>query len=290
MAGSVGACICPATLTWIPSQFGLLYVAVQFMPGLPSRQMFSFWIARRDPGEIKKSDYHREPGSLLGVSSRYLETRRKREMRILQSIFKPILLSIVAIAAITFSHGVAKAGEVTISGSTSGIVTGFPPLTFAGSTFTGTTLFGTGALSGSSNLGMFTLALSPAAMVPPGTIFNLAITFTQPAGITNPGGQGQTFTANITGNVSPNLNVGGLDVTFNQPAGGTLFSFSNGTPAGTGFFFLTLDPTHVQSGQNADLTAGIRGSTVPEPTSMLLLGIGLIGFAGVARRRFSRRS
>jgi hypothetical protein len=167
---------------------------------------------------------------------------------------------------------------VTISGSTSG-VSSVPQLTFAGNSFTGTTFLGVGALSGANNLG--TLTLNPSAGQLVAGTFTLNITFTVPAGIA--GGQGSSFTAQITGSVSPVANQGGVFVDFvNTPQ---TFNFNNGTTSGS--FTLTLADLFVQTGQSAQITAGITGrqEPIPEPMTMILFGTGLAGVAAKARRR-----
>lgn len=202
------------------------------------------------------------------------------------AMVKPFALSLFAIAFFALSQGVARADEVTLSGFTSGTVTGVPQLTFAGNTFTGATALGVGSLSGTNRLGTFTLGLSDPAQMASGT-FTLNITFTAPTGIN--GGQLANYTATVTGSIAPLPNEGGVFVTFNQPAGGTVFSFSNGTS--TGSFTLMLANVFVQSGQTANLTAGFTGSqqsTVPEPMTMVLFGTGLSGIAAAARRRRNR--
>lgn len=231
-------------------------------------------------------------------------------MKNLATTLKPIALSIALLAIFAVSQGTAKADEVFIAGFTNGCfgaacapgasatVLG---LTYSNSTFSGTTASGFRGLGGNANpgsnfnnLGSLSLSTTPNTYNTP---FTLQVTFTAPQGIN--GSNTATFTANITGTVRSD-NQGGVFVDFNNTP--ILFTFTDtncepdptgGVPGqqttcGTGSFFFSVNDLAIDPGQTVSLTGQITGAqqtTIPEPTTMLLLGTGLAGVAARARKR-----
>jgi hypothetical protein len=215
-------------------------------------------------------------------------------MRInLTTIAKSFALAVAAIAFLTFSQGVARAGEITVAGTTGGCFGCTPPggttgqsqtatllgLTYRGSAFNVTTSNGFVGVGNTptpptnfNNLGSFTLSSAPNNYN--GNTFTLRVEFSLPPG-TAPGSG--IYTADLIGTVS-GTNIGGVQITFANPT--QSFIFNGGT------FTLTVNNLAITGGQGpVALTGNIRGSSVPEPATLLLLGTGLAGVASRLRKR-----
>src|SRR3954468_6522651 len=229
----------------------------------------------------------------------------------LSRILKGLSVGVAFGAILTLGQNVARADEVYIAGFTNGCFgAACAPgasatsggLTYSNSTFSGTTANGFRALGGNANPGsnfnnLGSLSLSTASQSY-NTPFTLQITFTAPQGIN--GSNIATFTALVTGTVRSD-NTGGVFVDFNNTP--LLFTFNDTnaepnpeaqppsagmTTFGAGSFFFAVNDFALDPGQTAPISGqftGAQQTSVPEPTTLSLLAVGLLGAAYAVRRR-----